>query len=62
MQALCFVGPDLIDLVNRVNTKLLYTDILNNKQQDREYALLNAFELLWNIDQQAIEGASDLDC
>lgn len=60
MQSLCFVGPMLIELVNRVNNKLLYSELLqhqaNNKtstsgaSQD-EYALLNAFELLWNLDR-----------
>ena len=28
----------------------------------KEFALLNAFELLWNIDKQVVEGASDMDC
>lgn len=52
---MCFVGPILIELVNRVNNKLLYGDLMGQKQQktttEKEYSLLNAFELLWNLDK-----------
>ena len=64
MQSLCFVSPTLIDLVNQVNTKLLCTDLLKLKGQpkeqsgttkcEKEYLLLNAFELLWDLDKQSL--------
>lgn len=73
MQSMCFVGPIFIDLVNRVNTKLLYSDLMgqksSNSQQQEEYCLLNAFELLWNLDKQSLiaqqsnsNSAEDIDC
>lgn len=67
MQSMCFVGPTLIDLVNRVNTKLLYSDLMNQKSSSsqREYLLLNAFELLWNLDKSSLMmggQSGDLDC
>lgn len=72
MQSLCFVGPMLIELVNRVNNKLLYSELLQHQSNSaakvqEEYALLNAFELLWNLDRQALnmadpESHQDLDC
>jgi hypothetical protein len=62
MQSLCFVSPTLVELVNQVNTKLLYTDLLHlkalqkenggdAKREQGEYYLLNAFELLWDLDK-----------
>jgi hypothetical protein len=73
MQSLCFVGPMLIELVNRVNNKLLYSELLQHQSNaaatkvQEEYALLNAFELLWNLDRQALNMADpdspqDVDC
>ena len=62
--SLCFFSKELIDLVNKTNSKLLYADFLlkntstesKNKSaivastdQD-DYTLLNTFEMLWNID------------
>jgi len=65
MQSMCFIMPCFIDLVNKVNTKLLYGDLIQNSSRSaattisnasssQEYALLNAFELLWNLDKQSI--------
>ena len=62
----------LIELVNRVNNKLLYSELLQHQSNatakvKEEYALLNAFELLWNLDRQALNMADpdspqDVDC
>ena len=57
--SLCFFSKELIELVNNTNTKLLYADFLiktnRGKQEtsaDDGYELLNAFELLWNVEGQ----------
>lgn len=54
--------PELVDLVNKTNARLLYQSLLANlknngeeaaighaSEPDREYELLNAFEMLWNV-------------
>ena len=50
------MSPPLIELVNKVNTKLLYSELMNgqNKEDIPDYNLLNAFELLWNLDKQQL--------
>lgn len=61
--SLCFFSKELIELVNNTNTKLLYANFLikTNKarssvlSEDSNYNLLNAFELLWNVDGQQAE-------
>ena len=48
----------MIELVNNTNTKLLYADFLiktnrtktDSAKIDEDYHLLNAFELLWNVE------------
>lgn len=61
--SLCFFSKELIELVNNTNTKLLYADFLiktnrarpESLSDDSEYNLLNAFELLWNVEGQQAE-------
>ena len=62
--SLCFFSKDLIELVNHTNTKLLYADFLiktNSRARTElpsdtnEYHLLNAFELLWNVETDECE-------
>ena len=60
--SLCFFSKELIDLVNKTNSKLLYADLLRTAQNDKpsssstedteqdDYSLLNTFEMLWNIE------------
>ena len=56
--ALVFFSKDLIELVNKTNNRLLYCDLLSKKSsgsqenvtQQQDYQLLNAFEMLWNIE------------
>ena len=53
--------PELIDLVNKTNSRLLYDDLVKSisKSQTQEegvddenmYQLLNVFEMLWNVDK-----------
>ena len=54
-QSLIFFSKDLIQLVNKTNTKLLCSEVVNKKKNNasessKDYQLLNAFEMLWNID------------
>jgi hypothetical protein len=60
--SLCFFSKELIELVNNTNTKLLYADFLiktntrvKSETTSDEYHLLNAFELLWNVDNDECE-------
>jgi hypothetical protein len=56
LQALCFILPSLIEFVNQVNSKLLYSDLLTqHKCADSDFQLLSSFELLWNLDRQALK-------
>ena len=56
--SLVFFSKDLIEFVNKTNNRLLYCDLLHKKQQasqgaaagSQDYQLLNAFEMLWNIE------------
>ena len=57
--SLIFFSKDLIDLVNKTNNRLLYCELLNKKQansnqhfnqKQNDYQLLNALEMLWNIE------------
>lgn len=62
--------PELVDLVNKTNARLLYQSLLSNISKpatkesdssadvDREYELLNAFEMLWNVLGSNKEAAS----
>ncbi|TNV82591.1 hypothetical protein FGO68_gene6089 [Halteria grandinella] len=63
--SLVFFDKELIDFVNKTNNKLLYCDLLQKKQQagatssqqaeatQQDYQLLNAFEMLWNIENNS---------
>ena len=77
MEALQFICPPLINLVSKINTKLLCSELINRKSalmqkkvnqilekdlfcnpltlkedsNTKDYALLNSFELLWNLDR-----------
>lgn len=47
---------ELIDLVNKTNSRLLYDDLvktISKKSQDDadQYQLLNTFEMLWNVEK-----------
>jgi hypothetical protein len=62
-----FFSKDLIELVNKTNNRLLYCDLLSKKssssqpeanQSQQDYQLLNAFEMLWNIENTQMQGAS----
>ena len=60
-QALCFFMPELIDLVNKTNSRLLYDDLVKSISRSKSqelstddenlYQLLNVFEMLWNVDK-----------
>ena len=60
-QALCFFMPELIDLVNKTNSRLLYGDLVKSISRSKSqelsaddenlYQLLNVFEMLWNVDK-----------
>jgi len=53
--------PELIDLVNKTNSRLLYDDLVKSisksKSQEQsvddenQYQLLSVFEMLWNVDK-----------
>jgi hypothetical protein len=48
--------PELIDLVNKTNSRLLYDDLVKISKRDAsedadQYQLLNTFEMLWNVDK-----------
>jgi hypothetical protein len=53
--------PELIDLVNKTNSRLLYDDLVKSisksKSQElsvddeNQYQLLSVFEMLWNVDK-----------
>ena len=53
--------PELIDLVNKTNSRLLYDDLVKsiNKREPGDdadqYQLLNTFEMLWNVEKTAVE-------
>ena len=64
--SLCFFSKELIDLVNKTNSKLLCAEFISKntstEQQTAstdvntgtdEWSLLNTFEMLWNVDQTA---------
>ena len=62
-QALCFFTQDLIDLVNKTNSRLLCKDLISKhlteeakqvstEDDDDKYQLLNAFEMLWNVNEK----------
>lgn len=62
--SLIFFSKEVIDLVNKVNSRLLYQDLLSKKQgsssdsnaassSSQDYMLLNALEMLWNIENTA---------
>ena len=75
LTSMCFFSRELIELVNKTNSKLLYAELLtkateqqaqqiqskkvkedaNNKlaETEEDYSLLNAFEMLWNVDNEA---------
>ena len=58
-QSLCFFMPELIDLVNKTNSRLLYDDLVKSLNVSKreasddadQYQLLNTFEMLWNVDK-----------
>jgi hypothetical protein len=46
--------PEFVDLVNKTNARLLCDTILNSKsseKDEKEYALLSVFEMLWNVEK-----------
>ena len=53
--------PELIDLVNKTNSRLLYGDLVKSISRSKSqelsaddenlYQLLNVFEMLWNVDK-----------
>ena len=43
--------PELIELVNKTNSRLLYDDIVHKKSTDQEFQLLNTLEMLWNVEK-----------
>lgn len=53
--------PELIDLVNKTNSRLLYDDLVKSISRSKSqelsaddenlYQLLNVFEMLWNVDR-----------
>ena len=57
---MCFFMEELVEMVNKTNSRLLYEDLVTNiKNKDRsildqddeeKYQLLNVFEMLWNVD------------
>jgi hypothetical protein len=59
--SLCFFSKDLIDFVNKTNNKLLCNDLLQRNKSSatttlslpaKDFVLLNAFEMLWNIESE----------
>ena len=54
--------PELIDLVNKTNSRLLYDDLVKSISRSKSqefsaddenlYQLLNVFEMLWNVDNE----------
>ena len=60
-QALCFFMDEIVEMVNKTNSRLLYDDIISNirnksnkpiSSDDDKYQLLDAFEMLWNVDDK----------
>lgn len=65
-QALCFFMDEIVEMVNKTNSRLLYDDLITNIKKcqikssalttsstdDDKYQLLNVFEMLWNIENQ----------
>lgn len=58
-QSMCFFMEEVIEMVNKTNSRLLYEDLVTNiKNKDKmkvdddedKYMLLNVFEMLWNVD------------
>lgn len=50
--------PELIELVNKTNSRLLYDDLVKSISKREassddadQYQLLNTFEMLWNVDK-----------
>lgn len=76
MTSLCFLQKELIEIVNKTNTRLLYAQyfeklekegrqrvsnaetIVDAKEDD--YKLLNAFEMLWNLDQKVQKASHEI--
>ena len=60
---LCFFSKDMIEVINKTNSRLLLAEYISKSRQlsinpspqkvhkDEEYKLLNALELLWSVDQ-----------
>jgi hypothetical protein len=64
-QALCFFMDEIVEMVNKTNSRLLYDDLISNiknksakealqsqSNDDDKYQLLNVFEMLWNVDNE----------
>jgi hypothetical protein len=73
-QALYFFMPELIELVNKTNSRLLYSDLVQSislqkensdkpleEQNENEYHLLNVFEMLWNVDKSKSSDANNIN-
>jgi hypothetical protein len=59
---------EIVEMVNKTNSRLLYDDLISNiknksakealqstANDDDKYQLLNVFEMLWNVDNEAHE-------
>lgn len=61
---MCFFMEEIVEMVNKTNSRLLYEDLvcnIKNKEngnkletsmddEEDKYQLLNVFEMLWNVD------------
>lgn len=64
-QALCFFMDEIVEMVNKTNSRLLYDDLIKNiknknkqaitQTDDDQYQLLNVFEMLWNVNDNEVQ-------